>query len=50
MNILEVLTVVFVTLKLIGISAIATCSWWIVLSPMIANILIRVALSILDKE
>ena len=31
---LPLLTVVFVTLKLLGITAVATWSWWLVLLPL----------------
>lgn len=34
MGILEVLTVIFVTMKLLGVGAVASWSWWLVFSPM----------------
>lgn len=46
MGICSVLTIIFVVLKVTGITAVATWSWPLVLSPLIAEAVITGALFI----
>lgn len=41
MGICEVLLVIFVLLKIFGITAVATWSWWLVLTPLWVGILLN---------
>ena len=34
LNVLDVVGIIFITLKIIGVEPVASWSWWIVLSPL----------------
>lgn len=50
MGILEVLTLIFVVLKLTGITAVATWSWWLVLLPEIVSFLLYAIFFIIAEK
>lgn len=46
MGLFEILTLIFVVMKLAGIGIVATWSWWLVLAPLLVSLGVYLAVGI----